>query len=341
MAGFGKSFSDAFEKTATVAAAGTLDALKEKIKEDVALKKEEATAADDMANAFKIAEATGDAKLIKAITDLAYTQDSATGKLKANKITPGMAKSASTLATGGFNLMQRVKALDERTKSAYLMQIGDDGKPKLVDTITNEIITDPSKVKGNAVVFKETLTPEQIGSRALASREATTENPQLDQQTQSAIAALDFINPRIESANKILNSIGKKQFENLVTQVQIGANNELIVPPGPLEDLVAEINDIKITGFGIAGSAYTGNERQVVEGSLNPIGKSFERYKRDLNRNKDFFSARAKAGTMGLKEARKVAKKNSSRAIEGSDDTGNNTNEFGLDLSQWEEVTNE
>lgn len=177
---------------------------------------------------------------------------------------------------------------------AGVYSLGQDGTLKQAGT-----------VPGGSKVFKENLSAEDMGARALASREAVTENPQLDIQTQGAIAALDFINPRIDSALQILDEIGPEKFEDLVTQIQIGSKQELIVPNGsPLEDLVAEINDVKITGFGIAGSAYSGNEREVVEGGLNPIGKGFKRFKRDLMRNKDFFTARAKAGTMGLKEAR-------------------------------------
>lgn len=164
-------------------------------------------------------------------------------------------------------------------------------------------------VAKNAVVKQLPQSVNQIAEKAKASREATTENPQLDQDTQKAIAALDFLKPRLDNANKILDKIGKDEFEKLSTQIQIGANNELIVPNGsPLEDLVAELNDAKVTGFSIAGAAYTDTEKATVEGGFNPIGKSFDRFKRDIIRNQDFFTSKARAGTMGLKEARaKVA----------------------------------
>ncbi len=198
---------------------------------------------------------------------------------------------------------------DAKTKGVYMVKTDPDtNETYMVNATNNERVTDPNAIGGNSSVFKETLTPEAMGQRALASREATTENPQLDEKTTGAIAALEFSAPRLDNALKILDEIGEKDFEKLTTQIQIGANNEFIVPNGsPLEELVAELNDVKITGFGIAGAAYTGNEREVVEGGLNPIAKGYKRFRRDLMRNKDFFSARAKAGTMGLKKAREVA----------------------------------
>ncbi len=160
-------------------------------------------------------------------------------------------------------------------------------------------------VARNAVVKQLPQSVDQIAEKAKASREATTENPQLDQDTQRAIAALDFLNPRLDNATKILDKIGKDEFEKLSTQIQVGANNEFLVPNGsPLEELVAELNDAKLTGFGLAGAAYTDTEKETVEGGFNPIGKSFERFKRDISRNRDFFTSKAKAGTIGLKEAR-------------------------------------
>lgn len=171
-------------------------------------------------------------------------------------------------------------------------------------------LTQAGNVPSKSVVKQLPLTTSDIGARAQAQREAVTENPALDEKTKGAIGALEFITPRTDAALKALDEIGEDKFNQLITQGQIsvGQNNELFVPNGsPLEDLVKEINDIKLTGFSIAGSAYSDTEKRTVEGGYNPIGKSFKGYKRDILRNKDFFSSRAKAGTMGLKQARDVA----------------------------------
>lgn len=254
----------------------------------------------------------------KAILELSSQSGNPADLEQANKVLEAVGDKdpeVSKLIYGSIESRIRDREKEQRKandlKGAFLVQIDPEtNKPYMSDAITGERITDPAVIKGNASIFKETLTPEQMGARALATREATTENPILDQLTKGAIAAYEFINPRLDNAISILDGIGEKEFQNLATQISIGANNEFLVPNGsPLEDLVAELNDAKITGFGIAGSAYSDTEKGVVEGGLNPIGKGFKRFKRDLMRNKDFFSARAKAGTMGLKEARKVASK--------------------------------
>ena len=316
---FGDSFSSSFEKSSAVAGSGAVDLLKEKIKANA-----EARKSAEIFDVIGTKVAEDAIKSGKTLEEAAVLQEKI---MKASKLgfTVSEASSfAKVLAPETFS------SKTSRNKGAFLVQIDPKtNKPYMSDAVTGERITDPSVIKGNASIFKETLTPEQVGARSLASREATTENPELDQMTQGAIAALEFSGPRLDSAVSILEKMGKDQFESLATQIQIGANNEFLVPNGsPLEDLVAELNDVKITGFGIAGSAYTGNEREVIEGGLNPIGKGFKRFKRDLMRNKDFFSARAKAGTMGLKEARK--KSGDSNVYSAGNSDGKITREMAL-----------
>ena len=138
--GFAESFEKSFVPAAGKGADMAMEAIKEKIKLDTETKKQEAESANDVATAFSIAQSTGDQKLIKSIQDLAYTEEN--GKLKANKLTAQSAKAALTLASGGFNLMQKVKALDTKTKTPFMVQIGDDGKPRTVNAVTGEVVTD-------------------------------------------------------------------------------------------------------------------------------------------------------------------------------------------------------
>lgn len=217
------------------------------------------------------------------------------------------------------NLLKQLTVQATLAKSG--LAIGQDGrlvKDDSLNNLTNKNVyavdsfgnlKSVGTVGSRDVVKQLPLDANAIKGRAEASRKAVTENPQLDDSTKKAIAAAQFINPRLDNALKILDGIGKDNFEKLATQIQIGANNEFLVPNGsPLEDLVAELNDSKITGFNIAGAAYTDTEKQTVEGGLNPIGKGFNRFKRDLVRNRDYFNSKIKAGTMGLEEARKLAK---------------------------------
>ena len=284
--GFNNSFEKSFAQGQTIGASAALESIKEKIKAN---------------------EESRQSGLIIDTLEARITQNATQSGLPPEQLS-GFSKSFDALRKAKLSAAETLSV----AKAIAPDQFKDQAPINIYTQGNNGAPTMTGQVPAGSKVFKENLSAEEIGARSLAQREATTENPQIDQQTQGAIAALEFMNPRIESANSLLDKIGKKDFEKLSTQIQIGANNEFLVPNGsPLEELVAELNDIKITGFGIAGSAYTGNERAVVEGGLNPIGKGFERFKRDLNRNKDFFSAKAKSGTMGLKEARKIAEKGS------------------------------
>ena len=83
MAGFGKSFSDAFEKTATVAAAGTLDAIKEKIKLDATKAEETKKVANYLsatAEVVKDADQATQERVGKLIGDSTRSWDEASAK---------------------------------------------------------------------------------------------------------------------------------------------------------------------------------------------------------------------------------------------------------------------
>lgn len=280
MGSFGKSFSETFDKALTQSvassSAATGDLIKERIKDEQTKAEEKLKATTFLHNTVAVASQLPDKDMAKKIMDIAEAAGTSSSDIQKN-----------------INEM----VMKQLAPPMNVFTVGQSGA-----------LTSAGQVPTGSKVFRQALTAEEVGARSNASREATTENPQIDQTTQGAIAALEFSKPRLENALSILDKIGKKDFEKLSTQIQIGANNEFLVPNGsPLEDLVAELNDVKVTGFGIAGSAYSKDERKVVEGGLSPIAKGFDRFKRDLVRNRDFFSARAKAGTMGLKEARKIA----------------------------------
>lgn len=176
-------------------------------------------------------------------------------------------------------------------------------------------------ISGNVqrgAIFDPALKAQQQFDQYKQRRDYLVNNPLLDQDTKGAVAAYDYSIPRLERVSKALSSIGEKDFGQIVKQIQIGSNNDLIVPDGsPLEDLVGAINDIRLTGFGLGGKNFTENEAKIVFGRLNPVGKSLGRYIKDINSLPDFFKAKINAGTGGSKFSKSVASKEN--PLSGSD----------------------
>ena len=130
-------------------------------------------------------------------------------------------------------------------------------------------------------------------------------NPTLDQDTKGAVAAYNYSLPRLSRIKTAIEQLDNSTFKNLFKQVQVGANNDLIVPDGsPIEDLVGAINDIRLTGFGLGGKNFTENEAKIVFGRLNPIGKSKERWIKDINSLPDFFKEKIGVGLGGAEFAK-------------------------------------
>ncbi len=163
--------------------------------------------------------------------------------------------------------------------------------------------------KGDYV--RNTLSEEDLKKKSQIQRDVTTENPEIDAPTQSAIASYDFLEPRIKRINEILdaNPWGDN-WEKIAKQIVVNPDsNELLVPDDykndtSLEELIGLLNDNRITGFGLAGSAFTEFEGKRVESGFDPRFKSIDRFRSDLNRTPDFFKAKIKAGTTGLKAVR-------------------------------------
>ncbi len=175
-----------------------------------------------------------------------------------------------------------------------------------------------AKTLGNTINLNS--SPDEIKERTQAQREVITDNPQLTDDTRGAIAAADYVKPRIESISKILDSDAFGEgAEKLFKQVTVSKEGELIIPDGsPLEEMIGHINDIKLTGFGLGGKNFTENEAKIIFGRLNPTGKSKERYKRDLSSLNEFFERKASVGTSGLSAAREKTSSYSNNSSSGS-----------------------
>ena len=131
--------------------------------------------------------------------------------------------------------------------------------------------------------------------------------PNLNEKQQSAMSAYKFITPRVDKLKTLIDE-GLFKDAKLVKQITLDKSGDLVVPDGsPLEEAIGNINDIKLTGFDIAGAAFTGTEKEVAFNLLSPVGKSDKRWKRDLTSFQDLFGTRVESGVEGLKGARKIA----------------------------------
>lgn len=179
------------------------------------------------------------------------------------------------------------------------------------------------QVSGRDKVFKQALTADEMADRSSASTRAKEEvmldYPDLDEKGKSAVSAFKFISPRIEKLNQLIDGgiFGQGGAERLTKQIIATPGGELIVPDGsPLEELTGLYNDIKLTGFNIAGTAFTGTEKETAFSLLDPRGKSDKRIKRDLSSFQDLFGTRIQSAVGGLREAKETAKEISSKKSE-------------------------
>ena len=184
-------------------------------------------------------------------------------------------------------------------------------------------------IRRGQTVRNRAISPEFSADRAAATSEASTrakeevqlDYPQLDDKTKSAVSAYRFIEPRVKGLETLIDG-GLFKDAALLKQIAVDASGDLVVPDGsPLEEAIGLINDIKLTGFNIAGTAFTGTEKEVAFNLLNPVGKSDKRYKRDLNSFKDLFGTRVEAGVEGLRGAKTTAAQSkASKEISGMSD---------------------
>lgn len=174
-------------------------------------------------------------------------------------------------------------------------------------------------VPKGGVVKQLPQSVESIKEKSEARRLTTVDNPTINQDTQGALSAFNFMKPRLQEVNDILSKNPWGQgFEKIAKQIVINPNtNELIVPDdykndASLERLVGLLNDMRITGFGLGGKQLTETEQKIVLSGLDPVGKSPERFSKDLQRLPDIFKEKIKAGTMGLSDVKNLLNEESS-----------------------------
>lgn len=204
----------------------------------------------------------------------------------------------ATLAKSGMIYDQKKNQLridpTLQAGSKPVFTIDDNGNLTQVDTVAK-----------NAVVKQLPQSVDTIGKKAEAQRQATVNNPMVNQDTQGAVSAYQYVQPRIQRLNEMIDSGLLKG--DLLKQVTVGKSGDLVVPDGsPLEEMIGLLNEIKLTGFGLGGKNFTENEAKIVFGRLDPTGKSDKRIKSDLAGLQEFFKEKAQAGTRGLSETKAI-----------------------------------
>jgi hypothetical protein len=172
MANFGKSFSDSFDKSMAVSQAGNLDLIKEKIKLDATKAEETAKVKSTLAAASDIVDTIKNPEMKKLIESQLATK-SEDGTVKPIGHTPESAKGLFDLAKGASLIEMRQQAMENRMKGAFVVKTD----PKtdesyIVNALDNSRVTDPKQITAASSVFKETLTPEQMGARTTAQETA-------------------------------------------------------------------------------------------------------------------------------------------------------------------------
>lgn len=317
---FGDSFSSSFEKSAAVAGAGAIDLIKERIKEDrtkaETAAKISANAESAISGAEALANATGDNSVAENVKALFYSKG-ADGKLTPIKQTEESSKAALRLVTQGASLASRIKAKEslpavifDPSKGTYTDTEGNPvSSTKQGQTVRNLFVSpelEANKARARKEVELE-LEPEIAAEVERAKQEVKLDYPTIDEKGKAAFAAYKFIEPKIEKFNALIDS-GLFKDNSLVKQIVIDKNGQFVVPNGsPLEEAIGLINAVKLTGFNIAGAAFTGTEKEVAFALLNPIGKSDKQIKTDMTSFLDLFGTRVQTATEGLRGAKKLA----------------------------------
>src|SRR3990167_3512821 len=198
-------------------------------------------------------------------------------------------------------------------------------------------LTFVQNIPAKGVVKQLPLSTESIGERSKVQREAVVENPTLDIDTQRAVAASQFMEPRIQRIQSIissnLNVFGGNKLGKLFNQYVSKKGNQLFVNEnapngGLLETIVGDINAMKLTGFAIGGATYTGTERETIERQLDPFAKSSDQFFTDMRSLQEYHTEKARAGLIGLKEARETVSGNKK-----SEENSSAKNRLGDDLA--------
>lgn len=257
----------------------------------------------------KDAEATAD---ISAIPQAAMLYQQARQQQFENQIKSLTAQ--AQIAKAGYKVGPDGKLVKDESLAAMnpVFTIDDQGN-----------LTQAGAVPKGGVVKQLPQSVDTITKKAEAQRQATVDNPQVSQDTQGAVAAYQYIQPRLKQIQDIVGQgeFSGDGFSRLAKQVTVGKSGELVVPDGsPLESLIGALNDIKLTGFGLGGKNFTENEAKIIFGRLDPTGKSDKRFLQDLNSLQEFFKLKAEAGTRGLSDTKDII---------NSGDSGNKTSKVG------------
>lgn len=257
----------------------------------------------------KDAEATAD---ISAIPQAAMLYQQARQQQFENQIKSLTAQ--AQIAKAGYKVGPDGKLVKDESLAAMnpVFTIDDQGN-----------LTQAGAVPKGGVVKQLPQSVDTITKKAEAQRQATVDNPQVSQDTQGAVAAYQYIQPRLKQIQDIVGQgeLSGDGFSRLAKQVTVGKSGELVVPDGsPLESLIGALNDIKLTGFGLGGKNFTENEAKIIFGRLDPTGKSDKRFLQDLNSLQEFFKLKAEAGTRGLSDTKDII---------NSGDSGNKTSKVG------------
>lgn len=323
MGSFAKSFEESFKTGAAIGSAGALETMKEKIK-----KENETAKSSIMIGSLqdRILQEHNNGKITQEEASAGYT---ALAKMKKSGLESTEVATLAKLAMPNLFDSEKTKGpkgvfVTERNKETGAYQVR--------NAITGEVVTDPSKISSNAEVMKETMPVEEYVSRITeaakgkaaveletqpkiaaeverAKEEVRLDYPDLDEKSRAAVSAYKFISPRVNQLKNIidLKVFGDDGLVRLAKQITVDKKGDLIVPDGsPLESVVGLYNDIKLTGFNIAGTAFTGTEKETAFALLNPVGKSDDRIKRDLDSFVNLFATRIESGVGGMKEARKI-----------------------------------
>lgn len=314
MANFGSSFAESFESSYKTSSDASLELLKEKIKADQA-KAEEKYKATTLRNSnIAIATEFGDQDIAKKIINVSEAVgDSSEGQKNVNEFAKFMLKEKMKTTAGKSPVKGFV--IDASSAKATPVINPETGKPEfapgtrlLQAPMSAQTVAERTRASKEAGAEVELATKPTIAAEVeKAKQEVKLDYPNLDEKGKSAVAAYKFVSPRVEKLNTLIDN-GLFKDATLIKQITMNKSGDLVVPNGsPLEEAIGYINDIKLTGFNIAGAAFTGTEKQVAFTLLDPTGKSDERYKRDLASFRDLFGTRVEAGVEGLRGAKKIA----------------------------------
>lgn len=313
MANFGSSFAESFESSYKTSSDATADLIKQSIAKQEAKALEEAKnlkAQQDYDNlrtfiSKKNPQLANDLGQLD-VTDMSSDTLSTINKIMAKQVAPELA--ATSTPVKGF-------VVDASSAKATPVINPETGKPEfapgtrlLQAPMSAQTVAERTRASKEAGAEVELATKPTIAAEVeKAKQEVKLDYPNLDEKGKSAVAAYKFVSPRVEKLNTLIDN-GLFKDATLIKQITMNKSGDLVVPNGsPLEEAIGYINDIKLTGFNIAGAAFTGTEKQVAFTLLDPTGKSDERYKRDLASFRDLFGTRVEAGVEGLRGAKKIA----------------------------------